>query len=97
MPAQTGGCPLTARLSRAGDRRAFHKTQGVAGSSLFVMNVKPITVLFCVLALVAVAAVAGWVAGSRIESPAEAAARTAPPTPSPILVPVEERVLSSNS
>ena len=38
----------------------------------------------------------GWVAGSRIESPAEAAARTAPPTPSPILVPVEERVLSSN-
>jgi peptidoglycan hydrolase-like protein with peptidoglycan-binding domain len=60
------------------------------------MSVKPITVLFCVLALVAVAAVAGWVVGSRIESPAEAAARTAPPTPSPILVPVEERVLSSN-
>lgn len=57
---------------------------------------KPLTVLFCVLALMAVAAVGGWVAGSRIESPAEAAARTAPPTPSPILVPVEERVLSSN-
>ena len=56
---------------------------------------KPIAVLFCVLVLVAVAAVGGWVAGSRIESPAEAAARTAPPTPSPILVPVEERVLSS--
>jgi len=36
------------------------------------------------------------VASSRIESPAEAAARTAPPAPSPILVPVEERVLSSN-
>jgi peptidoglycan hydrolase-like protein with peptidoglycan-binding domain len=60
------------------------------------MSRKPITVLFCVLALVAVAAVGGWVAGSRIESPAEAAARTAPPTPSPILVPIEERVLSSN-
>ena len=59
------------------------------------MSRKPVTVLFCVLALVAVAAVGGWVAGSRIESPAEAAARTAPPTPSPILVPVEERVLSS--
>jgi peptidoglycan hydrolase-like protein with peptidoglycan-binding domain len=36
------------------------------------------------------------VAASRIESPAEAAARTAPPKPSPILVPVEERVLSSD-
>jgi peptidoglycan hydrolase-like protein with peptidoglycan-binding domain len=56
---------------------------------------KRILVLFGVLAAVAVAAVGGWVAGSRIESPADAAARTAPPTPSPILVPVEERVLSS--
>lgn len=34
-------------------------------------------------------------AGARIESPADAAARTAPPIPSPILVPIEERVLSS--
>ena len=41
-------------------------------------------------------AVVSWIAGSKIQSPAEAAARTAPPTPSPILVPVEERVLSSN-
>jgi peptidoglycan hydrolase-like protein with peptidoglycan-binding domain len=41
-------------------------------------------------------AVVSWIAGSNIQSPAEAAARTAPPTPSPILVPVEERVLSSN-
>src|ERR671919_1784295 len=57
---------------------------------------KPIAVLFCVLALMAAAAVGGWVAGSRIESPAEVAARTAPPTPSPILVPVERRVLSSD-
>ncbi len=60
------------------------------------MSRKRIFVLFVVLVLVAVAAVAGWVAGSRIQSPAEAAARTAPPTPSPILVPVEKRVLSSN-
>lgn len=52
-------------------------------------------VLFCVLGLVAVTAAGGWVAGERIVSPAEAAARTAPPTPSPILVPVEKRVLSS--
>ncbi len=48
------------------------------------------------LAFAAVIAVGAWVAGSKIESPADAAARTAPPTPSPILVPVEQRVLSSN-
>ena len=41
-------------------------------------------------------AVVSWIAGSKIQSPAEAAARTAPPAPSPILVPVEERVLSSD-
>ena len=48
--------------------------------------------------LVAVAAVAAlaWAVGSRIESPADAAARTAPPAPSPILVPVEKRVLGSS-
>jgi Putative peptidoglycan binding domain. len=60
------------------------------------MSRQRITVLLCVLAIVAVVAVGGWVAGSRIESPAEAAARTAPPMPSRILVPVEERVLSSS-
>lgn len=48
------------------------------------------------LAVMILVAVAGWIAGSRITSPAEAAARTAPPTPSPILVPVEERVLTSD-
>ncbi|MGH8656595.1 MAG: peptidoglycan-binding protein [Gammaproteobacteria bacterium] len=60
------------------------------------MTRKPVIVLCYVLALVAVVAVGAWVASSRIESPAEAASRTAPPAPSPILVPVEERVLSSN-
>jgi hypothetical protein len=48
------------------------------------------------LVFVILLAVASWTAGSRIQSPAEAAARTAPPTPSPILVPVEERVLTSD-
>ena len=48
------------------------------------------------LVLVVLASVGSWIAGSRIQSPAEAAARIAPPTPSPILVPVEERVLTSN-
>jgi multidrug efflux pump subunit AcrA (membrane-fusion protein) len=40
--------------------------------------------------------VGAWYLGSRIQSPAEVAARTAPPVPSPILVPVESRVLSSD-
>jgi hypothetical protein len=48
------------------------------------------------LILVVLLAVASWIAGSRIQSPAEAAARTAPPTPSPILVPVEERILTAD-
>jgi len=38
----------------------------------------------------------GWLAASRIRSPAEVAARTAPPSASPILVPVEERLLSTD-
>jgi peptidoglycan hydrolase-like protein with peptidoglycan-binding domain len=48
------------------------------------------------LVLVVLLAILSWVAGSRIQSPAEAAARTAPPTPSPILVPVEERILTAD-
>ncbi|MEO8117883.1 MAG: hypothetical protein ABI606_01000, partial [Rhodoferax sp.] len=55
-----------------------------------------IKLLSAVLTGVAAAAALAWVAGSRIESPAEVAARTAPPTPSPILVPVEKRVLGSS-
>ncbi len=56
---------------------------------------KRVNVLYAVLAAVAAAAAGAWLAGSRIESPADVALRTAPPTPSPILVPVESRVLSS--
>jgi len=48
------------------------------------------------LTFVILVALGGWIAGSNIKSPAEAAARTAPPNASPILVPVEERVLTSN-
>lgn len=47
--------------------------------------------LFAVLLIAA----GSWFVGSTIQSPAEAAARTAPPIPSPILVPIEERVLST--
>jgi hypothetical protein len=48
------------------------------------------------LVIVVVAALAGWLAGTLIRSPAEVAARRASPEPSPILIPAEERVLSSD-
>ena len=60
------------------------------------MEIQRTRVLFGVLGFAALLAVGGWVASLRIESPADVAARAAPPTPSPILVPVEERVLNSN-
>jgi peptidoglycan hydrolase-like protein with peptidoglycan-binding domain len=60
------------------------------------MVIKRVHVLYIVLATVAGVAFGAWVAGSRIESPAEVAARTAAPTPSPILVPAEKRTLSSD-
>lgn len=53
------------------------------------------TILWTLLGVVSGLAVGAWYAGSRIQSPAELAARTAPPEPSPILAPVEKRVLSS--
>ncbi|ABQ27629.1 peptidoglycan-binding protein [Geotalea uraniireducens] len=60
------------------------------------MAKKQTIVLSGVLVFAAVATVGGWVASTRIQSPAEMAARAAPPVASPILVPVEKRVLSSN-
>jgi peptidoglycan hydrolase-like protein with peptidoglycan-binding domain len=54
------------------------------------------SVLWTTLGLVGGMAIGAWYAGSRIQSPAEMAARTAPPDPSPILVPVESRILSSD-
>jgi peptidoglycan hydrolase-like protein with peptidoglycan-binding domain len=53
------------------------------------------TLALLVVATVVVSSVATWFANERIQSPAEAAARTAPPTPSPILVRVEQRVLTT--
>ncbi|NNL48914.1 MAG: hypothetical protein HKO76_11185, partial [Acidimicrobiia bacterium] len=49
-----------------------------------------------VMVSMVVAAGAGWLAGSQIQSPAEAAAQTAAPVPSPILVPAEMRELSTD-
>src|SRR5262245_15198916 len=60
------------------------------------MTGKRLSVLWAVLGLVGGMALGAWYAGSRIQSPAEVAARTAAPEPSPILVPVESRVLSSD-
>jgi peptidoglycan hydrolase-like protein with peptidoglycan-binding domain len=59
------------------------------------MEFKRRTLVVIVLAAVAVSTVATWIASDKIRSPAEAAARTAPPTPSPILVPVVKQVLST--
>lgn len=60
------------------------------------MVTKRVNVLWAVLGVVCGTAIGAWFAGSKIQSPAEMAARTAPPEPSPILVPVESRVLSSD-
>jgi len=60
------------------------------------MTQQRIRVMGAVLGIVLVAALAGWWGFTHVKSPADVAARTAAPTPSPILVPVEERVLSSN-
>lgn len=51
------------------------------------------SVLLLVLASIVLSSLVTWVAKEKIQSPAEAAAQTAPPDPTPILVEVEERVL----
>ena len=48
------------------------------------------------LVLVVASAAVGWFAGTRIKSPAQVAAETAPPEPSPIAVPVESMTLSND-
>src|SRR5215831_20003015 len=55
-----------------------------------------VNVLWGILGLVGGMALGAWYMGSKIQSPAEMAARTAAPEPSAILVPVESRVLSSD-
>jgi hypothetical protein len=60
------------------------------------MAMNRVNVLWAILGVVGGMAIGAWYMGSRIQSPAEMAARTAPPEPSPILVPVESRVLSSD-
>ena len=65
---------------------------GAAGGSLIRKN----RALAVGLGAVILSSLVSWGAASRIRSPAEVAARTAPPAPSQITVPVEKRVLSSD-
>jgi len=53
------------------------------------------TLVILVVAAVVVSSLTTWVANEQIRSPAEVAAGTAPPAPSPILVPVVEQVLTT--
>jgi peptidoglycan hydrolase-like protein with peptidoglycan-binding domain len=56
----------------------------------------PRRALALVIITAVVAAAVGWFVGSRVKSPAEAAAEAEPPEPSLITVAVESRLLSSN-
>ncbi|HYZ33835.1 MAG TPA: peptidoglycan-binding protein [Crenalkalicoccus sp.] len=60
------------------------------------MASRRVKTLLGLLGIVVAAAAGAGVASFSIESPAEVAARTGPPAPSPILVPIERRVLSSD-
>jgi len=60
------------------------------------MVTRRVNVLWAIVGVVGGMALGAWYMGSRIQSPAEVAARTAAPEPSAILVPVESRVLSSD-
>jgi multidrug efflux pump subunit AcrA (membrane-fusion protein) len=73
-----------------------HGTRAVNGWKDYGMVTKRINVLWAILGVVSGMALGAWYMGSRIQSPAEVAARTAAPEPSAILVPVESRVLSSD-
>ncbi len=68
----------------------------VVSYSLFIAEMSRRRVAAGFVAAVVVAAVGGWVAGRQISTPAEIAALTAAPEPSPILVPVERRVLTAD-
>jgi hypothetical protein len=74
-------------------KRALGKAEGEAADARVVRRNRALAVG---LAAVIAASTVSWVAASRIRSPAEIAARTAPPQASPITVPVEKRVLSAD-
>jgi peptidoglycan hydrolase-like protein with peptidoglycan-binding domain len=72
--------------------KAARPRLGGAGTQLVGKN----RALAIGLAAVIVSSLVSWGAASQIRSPAEVAARTAPPKPSVITVPVEKKVLSSD-
>jgi peptidoglycan hydrolase-like protein with peptidoglycan-binding domain len=53
------------------------------------------TLVLSVVAAVVLSSLTTWIANEWIRSPAEVAARTAPPAPAPILVPVVKQVLAT--
>jgi hypothetical protein len=70
--------------------------QSSAGGGVNAQLIRRNKALVVGLAAVILSSGVSWAAASRIRSPAEIAARTAPPKPSLISVPVEKRVLSSD-
>src|SRR5688572_1189554 len=67
---------------------------GRAAEEWVVMSRRKVAVI--VIVAVVLSSLGGWVAASRMRSPAEIAARTAPPSPSAVLVPAEMRTISSD-
>ncbi|MDQ1491470.1 MAG: hypothetical protein QOJ23_3984, partial [Actinomycetota bacterium] len=86
-------------LFRPGSRASGRSTDVAAASrsgSTGVALIRRNRALSIGLGAVILSSLVSWGAASRIRSPAEVAARTAPPTPSAITVPVEKKVLSSD-
>ena len=81
---------------RANDRETSSLTLSTSRERAAYVAGRRVRLLYTMLLVVAAAAAGAWFAGTRIQSPAEMAARVAPPAPSPILVPVEEKVLSAD-
>lgn len=67
-----------------------------SGGAVAVPVVRKNRALAVGLGAVILSSLVSWGAASRIRSPAEVAARTAPPKASPITVPVERKILSSD-
>ena len=95
MPKTQGASLSVSRAREIPVSTASGEITGNAGRPRLAQD-KRITIMYALLACVASAAGAAWFVGGRIESPADVALRTAPPPPSPILVPVERRLLSSD-
>ncbi|MDQ1507819.1 MAG: hypothetical protein QOD57_5546 [Actinomycetota bacterium] len=86
-------------LFRPGSRASGRSTDVAAAprsGSTGVALIRRNRALSIGLGAVILSSLVSWGAASRIRSPAEVAARTAPPTPSAITVPVEKKVLSSD-